>query len=83
MYQDSQALSLVEIETSSFNYGPAGIAGEFWSHDVNVSWDIQENLRIFGGVNNVTDEEPFLTESAYPVGPRGRYFFAGVNYVMN
>lgn len=83
LYQDQQALSLVEIETSSFNYGPAGFADEFWSHDLSASWDVRDNIRIFGGVNNVTDETPFLTESAYPVGPRGRYFFVGLNYVMN
>lgn len=83
LYQDEQALGLVEIETAAFNYGPAGIADEFWAHDLSASWDIQDNLRIFGGINNVTDEEPFLTEAAYPVGPRGRYFFVGLNYAMN
>lgn len=83
LFQDSQALSLVEVETAAFNYGPAGFADEFWSHDLAASWDIQDNLRLYGGLNNVTDEIPFLTESAYPVGPRGRYFFVGVNYSMN
>lgn len=83
LYQDRQALGRVDIERASFEYGPAGFADEFWSHDVNASWDLRDNLRIFGGINNVTDEDPFLTESAYPVGPHGRYFFLGVNYVMN
>ena len=83
LYQDSQALSNVEVETAAINYGPAGFADEFWSHDLSASWDLQDNLRIYGGLNNVTDEIPFLTESAYPVGPRGRYFFVGVNYSMN
>jgi outer membrane receptor protein involved in Fe transport len=83
LYQDSQALGRVDIESAAFEYGPAGFADEFWSHDLNASWDLRDNLRFFGGVNNVTDEEPFLTESAYPVGPRGRYFFAGVNYRVN
>ena len=82
LYQDSQGLGNVEVETAAFEYGPAGFADEFWSHDVSVSWDVRENIRLFGGVNNVTDEIPFLTEAAYPVGPRGQYFFAGVNYFM-
>ena len=83
LYQDSQALNDVEIETAILDFGPAGFADEFWSHDLSVSWDVNDGLRIFGGVNNVTDEIPFITEIAYPVGPRGRYFFLGLNYVMN
>ena len=82
LYQDSQTLSDVEIETVSFEFGPNGFSGDFWSHDLSAAWDFNDNLRIFGGVNNITDEIPFLTESAYPVGPRGRYFFLGVNYVI-
>ena len=83
LYQDSQGLADVEIETASFIYGPAGFSDDFWAHDLSVSWDMNDDLRVYGGVNNVTDEIPFLTESAYPVGPRGRYFFVGLNYVMN
>jgi outer membrane receptor protein involved in Fe transport len=83
LYQDSQALQDVEIETAAFQFGPAGFSDDFWSHDLNVSWDMRDNLRIYGGVNNVTDENPFFTEVAYPVGPRGRYFFAGVNFAVN
>ena len=83
LYQDSQGLADVEIETASFIFGPAGFSDDFWAHDLSVSWDMNDDLRVYGGVNNVTDEIPFLTESAYPVGPRGRYFFVGLNYVMN
>ena len=32
-----------------------------------------------GGVNNLGNETPFITEQAFPVSPRGRYFFLGVN----
>ncbi len=82
LYQDSQGLGRVEVETAAFEFGPAGFSDDFWSHDLSVSWDINDNMRLFGGVNNVTDEIPFLTEAAYPVGPRGQYFFAGLNYRM-
>ncbi len=82
LYQDSQALADVEIETSSFTFGPAGFSDDFWSHDLSVSYDWNDSVRVFGGINNVTDEIPFLTEWAYPVSPRGRYFFVGLNYVM-
>ena len=73
----------VEIQTALLDFGLSGFADDFWSHDLSVSWDVNDSIRVFGGVNNVTDEIPFLTEIAYPVGPRGRYFFAGLNYVMN
>ena len=83
LYQERQALSEVEIETAAFQYGPAGFSDDFWSHDLNLAWDLRDNLRVYGGINNVTDEQPFFTEVAYPVGPRGRYVFAGINYAVN
>jgi len=82
-YQESQGLGNVEIESAASQFGPAGFSGDFWSHQLSGSWDIQDNIRIFGGINNLTDERPFRTETAYPVGPRGRYFFLGLNYSMN
>lgn len=81
-YQDSQALRDVEIESAAFEFGPAGFSDDFWSHDVSLSWDFNDSLRFYGGVNNVTDEKPFITETAYPVNPRGRFFFLGVNYAI-
>lgn len=83
LYQDSQGFRNVEVETAAFEYGPAGFADEFWSHDISVSWDFRDNIRFFGGINNVTDEFPFRTDAAYPVGPRGQYLYLGVNYAMN
>jgi iron complex outermembrane receptor protein len=37
-------------------------------------------MSVYGGVNNVTDEEPYSTQLAWPVGPRGQFFFLGVRY---
>lgn len=82
LYQDSQGLADVEIETADFEYGPAGFSDDFWSHDISAQWDINDQIQVFGGINNITDEIPFLTEWAYPVGPRGQYFFLGLNYSM-
>jgi len=82
LYQDGQALADVEIQTALLDFGLAGFADDFWSHDLSVSLDVNDALQVFGGVNNVTDEIPFITELAYPVGPRGRYFFLGLNYAV-
>ena len=82
LYQDSQGLRNVEIEDAALEFGPAGFSGDFWAHNLSASWDFNDSLRLYGGINNVADEKPFRTQTAYPVGPRGRYFFLGVNYSM-
>jgi len=82
LYMDEQGLRSVEIEEYRVDYGPAGIEDEFYSHDLYFGFDFTDAVQIYGGINNVTDEEPFKTEQAYPVSPLGRYFFLGVSYVQ-
>ncbi len=60
--------------------GDAGFFDEVFIFDANASYEFNENISIYGGVNNIADEEPFSTQTAWPVGPRGRFFFFGVNY---
>jgi outer membrane receptor protein involved in Fe transport len=68
-YQSRQAYDAVE---SSFgingNEALFGEGGGFYSstliHDINASYEIDENLSVFGGINNLSDEDPFLTELA-------------------
>jgi len=78
-YMDEMGLRDVEIETAPALYGPAGIADETYIHDISASFDITDRYRIFGGVNNFTDETPFLTEFAFPVSPIGTFFFLGLD----
>jgi len=33
---------------------------------------------VYGGVNNLTNEKPYLASSAYPVSGMGRFYFLGV-----
>ena len=77
-YQGKQGLRGVEIETFETIYGPAGIADRVFIHDLNASYDIGTGFQVYGGVNNITDRVPFITENAFPVSPLGRYFFLGV-----
>ena len=74
-----QALRDVEIETIDQLYGPAGMADETYVHDISVSWFVTDQYQLYGGVNNVSDERPFITELAFPVSPIGRFFFLGLN----
>ncbi len=53
--------------------------GSSLEHDISVSYDLRDDIQLFGGVNNLTDEEPFLGSLARPVSPRGRFFFFGVS----
>ncbi len=78
-YQDRQGLAPVEIETVDTIFGPAGIADAVFIHDFNASYEINDQVQVYGGVNNITDRNPFITNVAVPVSPLGRYFFAGVN----
>ncbi len=76
-FQDEQALRAVEIETVDQIFGPAGIADAVFIHDLNMSYTVNDTVQVYGGINNVTDRDPFVTEQAFPVSPLGRYFFAG------
>ena len=68
-----------EIETVDENFGPDGFSGDTFVHVLTGAYQFGESVTVYGGVDNVTDEQPFITERAYPVGPRGRYFFAGLS----
>ncbi len=81
-YQGEQALQGVEIEAIEDGvFTPEdAIADETYIFDVFGSFTASESLEFYGGVNNIADEEPFRTNEAWPVGPRGRFFFVGVRY---
>ncbi|MDJ0920438.1 MAG: TonB-dependent receptor [Henriciella sp.] len=76
-YQSEQFAD--EIEDFEL-YGDDGFFDETYIFDVNASYEVSDAVRFYGGINNLTDEEPFATETAWPVGPRGRFFFFGVTF---
>lgn len=49
------------------------------THDVQVRYTIDERTSVYGGVNNIGDQQPDRGLTDYPVGPLGRYFYLGVN----
>jgi len=86
-YQSRQAYREVEEALGTNGYqqlfgAGGGFFGSTLIHDINVSYQLEEGLAVFGGINNLADEEPFATQTAWPVGPRGRTLFLGVNYTM-
>ncbi|MBZ6379632.1 MULTISPECIES: TonB-dependent receptor domain-containing protein [Pacificimonas] len=82
-YFGEQALGDVEIDTYRAQFGEAGLVDEFFVHDIAASVDIVEDqFSIYGGINNLTDEDPFITERSYPVSALGRFFFLGARWSM-
>jgi len=73
----------VEIETAEAQFGDVGIADEYFIHDISASYSFMDDrFEVYGGVSNLTDENPFVTERAYPVNPVGRYFYLGLRFSM-
>lgn len=79
-YQDEQAFQGIEIETADELYGPGnGVASDSFVHDINIAYNVNEVVTVYGGVNNVANRKPFFSELALPVSVRGRSFFLGLN----
>ena len=82
-YLGKMALRGVEIETIAAQFGPAGEVGETWMHNLGANYTFADlGLEVFGGVNNLSNVKPFITERAYPVSPIGRSFFLGVRWTL-
>jgi iron complex outermembrane recepter protein len=65
----------VQIERLDTEFGPAGLAPEYFVHNLSASLDVTERLTLTGGINNLTNKRPYLASSAYPVSGIGRLLF--------
>ncbi|MGY6551281.1 MAG: TonB-dependent receptor domain-containing protein [Erythrobacter sp.] len=81
-YFESMGLRGVEIERIDSQFGPAGLSGDTFVHNLNASYTFDRGLEVFGGINNLTNVRPFITERAFPVNPIGRSVFLGVRWTM-
>jgi len=79
-YLDEMLFGGIEIETAESLYGRSVFQEAFWQHDFSASYIVNDDIMVYGGVRNVTDEQPFVTENAFPASPRGTFFFVGVDY---
>lgn len=79
-FVSEQALRGVEIE-SVRDFTPA-LAPEAWSHNASLRYAPTETYSFVFGVDNLTNEEPFITETNRPVSALGRYYFVrfGANF---
>ena len=49
------------------------------THDIQMRYQVRNDVSVYGGINNFTDEKPSRGNVDYPVSPLGRYFYMGVN----
>lgn len=52
--------------------------GDSLVHDLFASYDVTDNFSFYGGINNLTDREPYLASLVRPIGVRGRFFYLGL-----
>lgn len=77
--QSTAAAGAIQIERIMTEFGPAGFAPDYWIHSMSFNVDIMEDrFSVYGGVNNLTNAEPYLSSSAYPVSGMGRFYFIGI-----
>jgi outer membrane receptor protein involved in Fe transport len=82
-FLDEMLFGGIEVETAETLYGRSVFQEAFWQHDLSASYLIGDSLMAYGGVRNLTDEQPFITENAFPASPRGTFFFVGVDWTIN
>lgn len=78
-YIDSTAAAAaIQIERIAVEFGDAGFAPTYFIHGLSFNVDVFKDSAIYGGVNNLTDAQPYLSSSAFPVSGLGRLFFLGI-----
>lgn len=77
-WQSRQFFQGVDVESPE-GFAEPNSDPAFWSHDLNLSYELSDQFSIRAGVNNLTDERPFLAEAAFPVSAVGRNYFLGIN----
>lgn len=82
LYVGEQLLRDAEIETAESLYGRSVFMDETWVHDLNARYLFGDSWEIYGAINNITDEKPFVTERAYPASARGTFYFVGLRWQL-
>ena len=81
-YIDEELWGGIEVETAMTLYGSIVFQDSLWLHNLNARYNMSDNMMIYGGIKNLTDEEPFISENAFPASPRGTFYFFGFDYQM-
>jgi outer membrane receptor protein involved in Fe transport len=77
--QSTAKAAAIQIERVEIEFGDAAFAPDYWIHGLSFNLDIDESrFSFYGGVNNLTNAEPYISSSAYPVSGMGRFYFLGL-----
>ncbi|MFZ5608981.1 MAG: TonB-dependent receptor domain-containing protein [Pseudomonadota bacterium] len=57
-------------------------AGSTWRHDFTGRYKLNERISFYGGINNITDAKPIISDANYPVGLMGRQFYIGIDVTL-
>lgn len=76
--QSTAAAGVIQIERIQAEFGNAGFAPDYYVQNLSIGLEVNKRFSFYGGVNNLTDLQPYASSSAYPVSGVGRYIFAGV-----
>ena len=79
-YLGEMLLGTIEIETAETLYGKKVFMDETWIHNISASYNYSDEVTLYGGIRNLNEEDPFMTENAFPASPRGRMIFIGGTY---
>ncbi len=79
-YESSQLLPGVTNEDidSNPNFSDPFETGEAFVHDFTADYQVRDDTLVYGGIVNALDRDPFVATLSRPAGPRGRFFFVGV-----
>lgn len=81
-YYGKQLLRFANKDTYLSLYGDSVMMPSTMVHNLNSSYQLSSEIMFYGGVNNVSNEKPFITNFAYPASAQGRTLFVGVNVRM-
>lgn len=82
-FDKTSRVSNVTLDTQPDNLPPEWMYYDERSvHDLQARYEVSEQFSVYGGVNNITDQEPQpigFGDASYPVSSLGRYFYIGLN----
>jgi iron complex outermembrane receptor protein len=50
---------------------------EKWDHEISASYDVTDQISVYGGINNLFDQKPAYGYTSYPISAMGQYFYLG------
>ncbi len=79
-YESSQLLPGVTNEDIDSNpdFSDPFQTGDAFVHDFTADYQVRDDTLLYGGIVNAFDRDPFVGTLSRPAGPRGRFFFVGL-----